>query len=55
MLLNEFVALMDTALADNIPVPLGNAQFVFSGFKEEYLFKFKDLCIKLCGEVGKSK
>lgn len=55
MLLNEFMALMDTALADDIPVLLGNAQFVFSGFKEtkeEYLSKFKDLCIKLCNKVG---
>ena len=55
MLLNEFMALMDTALAGNIPVLLGNAQFVFSGFKEtkeEYLSKFKDLCIKLCDKVG---
>ena len=55
MLLNEFMILMDTALADNIPVLIGDLQFVFSGFKEtkeEYLSKFKDLCIKVCSEAG---
>ena len=58
MLLNEFMALMDTALADNIPVLMGNAQFVFSGFektKEGYLSKFENLCIKLYGKVGGTK
>ena len=43
MLLNEFMALMDTALAAETPVLLSNAQFVFNGFKEtkeEYLSKF---------------
>ena len=55
MLYNEFMALMDTALVDDIPVLLSNAQFVFRGFKETkeaYLSKFKDLCIKLCDKVG---
>lgn len=55
MLLNEFMILMDTALADNIPVLIGDSQFVFSGFKEtkeEYLSKFENIRIKLCDEVG---
>ena len=55
MLLNEFMILMDTALADNIPVLIGDLQFVFSGFKEtkeEYLSKFENIRIKLCDEVG---
>ena len=55
MLLNEFMILMDTALADNIPEPIGDLQFVFSGFKEtkeEYLSKFENIRIKLCDEVG---
>ena len=55
MLLNEFMALMDTALAEDIPVLLGDVQFVFSGFektKEEYLSKFENICLKLYGEVG---
>lgn len=58
MLLNEFMALMDTALAAETPVLLSNAQFVFNGFKEtkeEYLSKFKDLCIKVCSEAGVAK
>ena len=58
MLLNEFMVLMDTALVDNIPVLIGDAQFVFSGFKEteeEYLSKFKDLFIKLCDKVGETE
>ena len=58
MLLNEFMFLMDTALADNIPVLTGNVQFVFSGFKETeeaYLSKFEDLCIKLCCGVGENE
>ena len=58
MLLNEFKALMDTALAKEIPVLLSNAQFVFNSFeetKEEYLSEFKDLCIKVCSEAGVAK
>ena len=58
MLLNEFMALMDTALAAETPVLLSNAQFVFNGFKEtkeEYLSKFKDLCIKVYSEAGVAK
>ena len=58
MLLNEFMVLMDTALADDIPVLLGDMQFVFSGFretKEEYLSLFKDICNKLSDEVGGTK
>lgn len=34
ILLNEFLALLDTALADNIPELLGKVQFSFNGFKE---------------------
>ena len=58
MLLNEFMTLMDTALADDIPVLQSNAQFVFSGFKEveeEYLSKFKYLCTKVHSEVGEAE
>lgn len=58
MLLNEFMALMDTALADDIPALQSNAQFVFSGFKEteeEYLSKFKVLSSKVYSEAGESE
>ena len=58
VLLNEFMALMGTALAEEIPVLLSNAQFVFTSFeeiKEEYLSEFKDLCIKVCSEAGVAK
>ena len=58
MLLNEFMALMDTALADDIPVLLSNVPFTFNGFKEtekEYLSKFKDLSVKVYSEAGESE
>lgn len=49
MLLNEFMALMDTALADEIPTLKANAQFTFQGFQEtteEYLRSFNKLMTK---------
>lgn len=58
MLLNEFMLLMDTALADVIPALLSNVQFTFNGFKEteeEYLSKFRDLSVKVYGEAGESE
>ena len=55
MLLNEFMALMDTSLADNIPALFGNVQFEFNGFKETeiaYLLKFEELCTRVCDKMG---
>ena len=49
MLLNEFVALMDTALAPEIPQLQATARFDFQGFREttaEYLKIFKELIAK---------
>ena len=46
MLLNEFVALMDTALAPEIPELKGDIQFAFVGFRETaeaYLALFEKL------------
>lgn len=46
LLLNEFVALMDTALAPEIPQLQGDIQFSFAGFQETetaYLQKFREL------------
>ena len=43
MLLNEFMALMDTALAAETPVLLSNAQFVFSIFLNLKIFASKSV------------
>ena len=58
MLLNEFIALMDTALADDIPILLSNVQFAFNGFKEteaEYLAKFKEIRTRIYSKAGESE
>ena len=58
MLLNEFWALMDTALADNIPELTGNVQFEFNGFKEAeeaYLSKFSGLLALVYKKAGEAK
>ncbi len=49
MLLNEFMILMDTALAEQIPALAGQARFDFPGFREteeEYLALFRELTAK---------
>lgn len=52
LLLNEFMVLMDTALAENVPALTGSTRFDFAGFDEiesAYLARFEELVAKIQG------